>query len=350
MAELRTAFEADGNDLVVRFQPGDLLRLKGLHYRDMYIVVDGTVEVDLGTGGPRSRLQITEDGNPVGEIGFLHGVPATASVTAVTETAAICIDDDVMSRLERDHPALAARLLQWLASLAAARTSFNLIVDRQSGRAKGQDIEVLLCRTPEMLERAQRLRYEVYCEELGRRSPHADHERRIIADDLDAFAQTFIALQDGEVIGTLRGNLPTQGPLGVLEEVYGMRSSPHHPRATSVCTKFVVKKSKRGGPAALKLIAAMVRYGVERGVKECYVDCVPRLVPYYKAMGFVPAGRRFMHRENGPSDPLKLDVVKYGKRLSGEMSLPAYLGIVAKAQLIRLTSRMPLPMLQRRMG
>jgi hypothetical protein len=93
-----------------------------------------------------------------------------------------------------------------------------------------------------------------------------------------------------------------------------------------------------------------VRYGVERGVKECYVDCVPRLVPYYKAMGFVPAGRRFMHRENGPSDPLKLDVVKYGKRLSGEMSLPAYLGIVAKAQLIRLTSRMPLPMLQRRMG
>lgn len=342
LAALQTAILAQENSVAIRFAPGDVLRQKGLHYRDMHILIDGAFEIDLEAGTPGSRFRISQPGYPIGEIGFLRGSPATATVKAISDGTVLSINDAVLERLERDHSALAAHLMQRLAMLADERTSFNLLINSQGrGFAKPADVEVLMCRTPELLKRAQRLRYDVYCGELGRQSPHADHDKCIIADDLDAFGQTFVALEKGEVIGTMRGNLSALGSLGVLEDQYGMKASPHHPRHTAICTKFIISKSKRGGPAAFKLIAAMVRYGAQNGVKECYVDCIPKLLPYYKAMGFVPAGERFLHRENGPSDPLKLDVVKHGARLTGEMGLPAYLGIFAKAQLIRLTSQMP---------
>ena len=342
LVALQTAIFAQENAAALRFAPGDVLRRKGLHYRDMHIVVDGTFEIDLEAGTPESRFEVSHAGYPIGEIGFLRGLPATATVKAISDVTALSINDVVLERLERDHSALAARLMQRLAVLADERTSFNFLINAQTPNfAKPADIEVLLCRTPELLEKAQRLRYEVYCDELGRRSPYADHDRRIITDDLDAFGQTFVALEKGEVIGTVRGNLSALGSLGVLEDQYGMKTSPHHPRDTAIGTKFIVRKSSRGGPAVFKLIAALVRFGAQNGVKECYVDCIPKLLPYYRAMGFVPAGERFLHRENGPSDPLKLDVVKHGARLTGEMGLPARLGIFAKAQLIRLSSQMP---------
>jgi hypothetical protein len=180
----------------------------------------------------------------------------------------------------------------------------------------------------------------VYCEELKRQSPYADHEARTISDPLDEFGHTFLALEEGQTIGTLRGNLPAEGSVGIYEELYGMRNSPHHPKATSVCTKFIVRKSKRGGPAAMKLISAIVRFGLHHGVRECYIDCVPMLLPYYRALGFKVAGRKFFHRENGPSVPMVLDVARHGRRLSREADVRDYLRMYVRAQFIRTFDRL----------
>ena len=40
----------------------------------------------------------------------------------------------------------------------------------------------------------------------------------------------------------------------------------------------------------------------------------PALLPYYKALGFKIAGQKFFHPENGPSHPMRLDLVKHGGR------------------------------------
>ena len=53
-----------------RIAPGDVLRHKGQHYRDMYWITDGQLEVDLGAGAaPLAR----QAGSPVGEIAFQPG-------------------------------------------------------------------------------------------------------------------------------------------------------------------------------------------------------------------------------------------------------------------------------------
>jgi predicted GNAT family N-acyltransferase len=320
----------------IHFAAGDVIRHKGQHYRDMYLLTDGSVDVDR-TGAGAAKLVVSGTGAPIGEIGFLHGCPATATVTARTPTRALVLDDPMLARLERENPDLAAELLRKLAETAEERASENLIF-ASAARAfgKGEPIDVYLCRTPEMLESAQRLRYQVYCEELGRQSPYADHDRKIITDELDVKAYTFIATEAGETIGTLRVNVSAEGPLGVLEELYGMKNSAYHPDATVISTKFIVKKARRGGPASMKLISAAVRYGVRIAVKECYMDSIPALLPYYKAIGFTIAGQKFFHRENGPSFPMVLDIAKHGERLSNEVGLRDYLNLMLKAQAIKM--------------
>jgi CRP-like cAMP-binding protein len=320
----------------VRFEPGEAVRRKGQHYRDMYVITDGRVDVDLELSRGAASL-VAGAGSPVGEIGFLRGSPATATVTARTATGALVIDDPTLTRLEREQPARTADWLRQLAQTAEERTSYNTTwAAATTGYAKPQAIEVHLCRSKEMLENAQRLRYEVYCLELGRQSPYADHDRKIITDHLDDAGHVFVAVEAGETIGTLRGNAAAESSLAVLEDLYGMRASAHHPDATAICTKFVVRKSKRGGAAAMKLISAMVRYGIRKGIKECYIDCIPALLPYYKALGFAVAGPKFFHRENGPSHPMRLDLVKHGEALSNEAGMREYLSLVVKAQAIRL--------------
>jgi CRP-like cAMP-binding protein len=303
----------------VRFAPGELLRRQGQHYRDMYVLTDGAVEVDRTVRGATTRVTRSGAGCPIGEIGFLRGWAATATVTTQTAVEALVIDDPIFSRLEQDQRALAADLLRRLADIAEDRTSDNLaFVSGAFAQSRTQAIDVYLCRNEDMLRSAQRLRYDVYCVELGRNSPHADHDKKVITDDLDRFGHTFIAMEAGETIGTMRGNLALEGSLGLLEELYGMTRSPHHPAKTSVCTKLIVKKSKRGSRAALKLIAAMVRFGRPHDIVECYIDCVPELLPFYQRLGFAVSGPKFFHRENGPSIPLVVDVAKHGVRLGGD--------------------------------
>lgn len=335
------AFSRQSFARCVSFQPGDLLRQKGVHYRDMFLTIDGDFEIDFEAEDAKPKLRVSEPGTPIGEIGFLRGTAANATVKAASSGSAVLIDDDVLDSIEREQPAIAAQFLHRLAEVAEERTSFNVVTSGEPpSLAKGSAIEILVCRTEETLKRAQRLRYEVYCGELGRQSPFADHNERLIADGLDAFGSTFIAVENGEVVGTLRVNEPSLGPLGVLETLYGMNNSVHHPAGTVVCTKFVVRKARRGSPIAFKLIAAVVRYGMQRQLKECYIDCIPSLLPYYKAMGFVSCGQRFLHRENGPSDPLMLDIVRYGTRLTVEMGPLSLMAFLIRSQTHKLRDRL----------
>jgi CRP-like cAMP-binding protein len=319
----------------LRFETGDVLRRKGQHYQDMYVITDGCVEVDLESGREAAKVVLSHPGFPIGEIGFLRGWPAMATVIARAPTTALVIDDPTLARLEHEQPALTTHLLRHLAKTAEERTSYNLTwSSTPTTYTRPKTIEVHLCRNNEMLERAQRLRYEVYCQELGRRSPYADHDRRIITDHLDAAGHTFVAIEAGETIGTLRANLSSEGSIGTLEELYGMKTSRHHPKATGICTKFVVKKSKRGSATSMKLIAAVVRYGMRNRIEECYIDCIPALLPYYKAIGFRITGEKFFHRENGPSHPMMLDLGKYGERLSKDGGV-RYLSLIMRAQAIK---------------
>ena len=92
------------------------------------------MEVELGTGNG-SKPPLVVSGGPVGEIGFLSGRAATATVTVRRAATAFVLDDPSLDRIEREDPQLAARLLHYLAETQEERTSFNLTVSSLEGVA-----------------------------------------------------------------------------------------------------------------------------------------------------------------------------------------------------------------------
>jgi len=301
---------------VVLFAPGSVLREKGQHYTSMYLVTEGQIEVDLGIKDGVLRPGVEGLGLPIGEFGFLRGSPANATVRALSEVRAFEIRDDTLSALDSRDPELSVELMRFLGQTADERSSYNIALSAKLDSPPSDPaIQILLCRDKDMLLEAMRLRYDVYCRELGRQSPHADHDEKTISDELDAFGHTFIAVENGMTIGTLRANRPADGPVGTLETLYGMNASAHHPESTVVCTKFIVATKHRNSSAGIKLVAGFARFGLQNGLRECYMDCIPKLRPFYMGMGFKLSGEKFLHRENGPSYPMMIDLVKYKGRI-----------------------------------
>jgi len=334
-----SAFLAEMSNLCEQreFAPGDQLRSKNQHYRNMYIITDGEAAVELEPDNPSLSPIICGPGQPIGEIGFLRGTPANAFVTARDAVHALVIDDAILERIEDEKPELVVQLMQKLAEIADDRTSYSLtLADEHVLDDKPQEIEVRLCRNAGQLAQAQQLRYEVYCGELGRNSPSANHEKKIIADKLDQFAHCFIAVCKGEIIGTIRINYTKEGSLGSLEGLYGMSDSSHHPGHTGICTKFIVKRAHRKGRTAMQLVSQATQFGLRHGMKECYIDCVPKLVHYYRAMGFKPSGKQFFHPENGPSLPMNLDLVRYGNELVGDIGIQRMVKFYVKAKAMKI--------------
>ncbi|WP_346913900.1 hypothetical protein [uncultured Roseibium sp.] len=315
------------------FGNGDTLRLKGQHYRDMFVILEGTAWVELGGSYNGPGPIPVGAGSPVGEICFVQGLPATATVTAGSDLFALSLDDACLKRLTTERPDLVADLLRELAQTANERLSFNLSVTGGGAGLEGAaGINIILCRSEEQLRKARRLRYQVYCEELGRTSPHADRDNREISDGLDQTGFCFIAQKGGETIGTLRVNYACDGPLGGLETIYGMTASPQFPNHCGICTKFVVDKANRGGPTAMMLIAQAVQLGVRDGMHECYIDCIPSLTDYYRALGFEETAPEFLHSENGLSIPMKLNLQKHGAQMSGRNGLRHMLRLFLKSR------------------
>jgi CRP-like cAMP-binding protein len=279
------------------FGPGSVLRQRNQHYSDMFVITSGTVNIDFeaGEGAPRQKCG---PGSPVGEIGFLRGCPATATAAAETAVDALVVDDAVFAQFQPSRRDQYTHLWHLLTETAEQR------VNSKSQTSPPDQIEVYLCRNKAMLESAQRLRYQVYVTELGRIVPHADHAQGLIEDELDRCGECFIAVENGQVIGTLRLNLASRGPIGSLEELYGMTHSPHHPTSTAISTKFMVWKARRGTSASIELLAAAQRYLIRNGVKEAYFDSIPSLVPWYQAFGSRVVGPTFQHPENGRSYPM----------------------------------------------
>jgi predicted GNAT family N-acyltransferase len=301
----------------VSFPAGAALRTKGHLSVDMYLLTDGEVEVSIDRKLAPSLRLAARRGAPIGEIGFLTGVPATATVTARTDARALYIDNSAWRELERRQPDLAVELYRHLAEVADGRQSHNLLfrADEEPAR-EANTAEIVLCQTPELLHSAQQIRYQIYCGELGRTSPFADAEKGIIADELDETGHVLLALDNGVPVATLRMNMRRDGSLGLLEDLYGMAQSPHHPEGTAICTKFIVKKSHRLGQFCFRLMSTAVEMAQRYDIKHCYIDCIPELRPFYATLGFAQSGPAFLHRENGRSYPLMLDIDRYARRIA----------------------------------
>jgi CRP-like cAMP-binding protein len=302
----------------VIFGAGDVIHRMGERYREMYLIAEGWAEVRPKREGCAEKPTELGPGSVIGEMGYLQGFPAPADIVTRTAVRALVMEDDTVWRVQKEAPQVAIEFCRFLGK-AVARTE-----NRDSTGlpplpipGKSSNIEVIHCRDEKILKEVMRLRYHICCEEFGRYSPHLDHDKKILRDEFDDFGHEFVAIEEGKVIGSLRANLAREGALGVFEDFYGMRSSKNHPQRTAICTKVIIKKSKRGTPAYLKMCTAWLQFAMREGIVECYIGCEPKLTSILAMLGFKRSGERFYHYELGPNDPMMLDLAQHAKRLAG---------------------------------
>ncbi len=295
------------------FEDGEALRMKGVFASDILLITEGVVACILSED---SETHITVGaGDIVGEIGFLTGKGANATLRAIGAVSALSIDGSALGQLQRNDPKNAAEVLRHLALLMRDRIEENEDLLPVSDPSDSGAFDILRCSTLDQLRTAQKIRYDVYCLEFGRSSPYADADEGTIIDDLDKAGTSFLAIHDGVAIGTVRINLGRESDFGPMAEIYGIADSQFDLEDASIVTKFAIREAFRGGSAYMRLFAAIAGFVHTTGAKSIFIDCNPKLARFYATMGFVRSAPDFLHYENGLSIPMVLDLQDYFDRM-----------------------------------
>ena len=101
-------------------QPGTALIQEGVRPRAIFIVIRGSfnVAVELLSDEPLAKLKA---GELIGEISFLEGSAASATIVADEESVVLAIDSDALSDKLREDTAFAARMYRAFALVAERR-------------------------------------------------------------------------------------------------------------------------------------------------------------------------------------------------------------------------------------
>jgi len=100
--------------------PGTAIVDEGIRPNAIFVVVRGSFNVGVETlaDEPLATLRV---GELIGEISFLEGSPASATIVADEESAVIAIDNQVLNERLREDTAFAARLYRAFALVAERR-------------------------------------------------------------------------------------------------------------------------------------------------------------------------------------------------------------------------------------
>jgi len=173
-------------------------------------------------------------------------------------------------------------------------------------------IEIIDATDPDVREAVFRFRYDIYVREMRRRQKDADHDRGRVEDALDRTA-VLLAARDsasGRIVGTARANVVAHADLGVYERLYGLDTLNAAERgATSITTRFMVERERRGTLLAVQLARALFARGVDKGVRTDFIDCNEPLVPFFERLGYQPV-RTVEHPEYGIVRLMRLEIAR----------------------------------------
>ena len=107
-----------GEERVVN--PGSAIVHEGVRPNAIFIVIRGSFNVGVETLADEPLAKLGA-GELIGEISFLEGSPASATIVAEEESAVIVVDNQVLNERLRENTAFAARMYRTFALVAERR-------------------------------------------------------------------------------------------------------------------------------------------------------------------------------------------------------------------------------------
>ena len=166
--------------------------------------------------------------------------------------------------------------------------------------------DIKVASSDEDRERIFRFRYDVYVTEMGKSPAEADHQKKIIRDELDDGAHLLYAEDEGQIVGTVRLNCRSKKKFPyVWEQRYDIEKfAPLFGDHISMTSRMMVAKDYRGSSVPAALVGAVYSAGREMGSKFDFCNCAPSLLEFYEQIGFRRFTDGFMDEDNGYHVPL----------------------------------------------
>lgn len=167
-------------------------------------------------------------------------------------------------------------------------------------------IQIKIAENEQELTDLYQFRYRIYIQELSRDQKHADHKKRLLKEPLDVLGINLIAKNEDQIIGSARVNLSKLETLGNYVELYDIKKVDQHLGHTAIVTKFMVSQEYRRSVLSLLLANECFQIGKRNHVKYTFIDCYPKLINYFKKLGFRSYRDNIHHPEYGDVIPLVL--------------------------------------------
>lgn len=187
-------------------------------------------------------------------------------------------------------------------------------------------IEIVLADTDELRETAYRFRYDVYVRQMKRRQLSADHSRARIEEPLDRRGRNYVALLDGRVVGTIRGNTFDDPATTYYRRLYGIERFDRPDLCkVQLTTKLMVLPEYRGSMLPVKLIHRYACDGYQSGIELDFIDCNKHLIEFFERMGYFSYSGWVFHKEFGTIKPMFLatDAISYLESIGSFLAGPA---------------------------
>jgi len=164
----------------------------------------------------------------------------------------------------------------------------------------GVAFEIGQASTSDELEAAQRLRYAVYVEEMGRYRSRADHGSRRLAEPEDEHSLVFFARDGDQVVGTTRLTWGGDGFSDRQIEHYSLKPflAEIPAERMAVGERGMVLPQYRGSGVYDELMAAGQQPMAERDVRLIFGACEPHLLSAYIALGQRPYADRNINSDD----------------------------------------------------
>jgi len=135
---------------------------------------------------------------------------------------------------------------------------------------------------------AYRLRYDVYIAEQGKGYPDANHDERLLSDELDPDSELIVVENMGEIVGTVRANwfdsVATRARYAHVFEL--VRFPEPAPNYIAVCSRLAASPEHRHTRARSLLFENIYAKGLQRNTQLCFATCAPLLLRMFRKYGF----------------------------------------------------------------
>lgn len=147
MGAIKLQTEKFSSDSIRKFEPGEVIFREGEDSREMFVVLEGTVEVVKTVGGSGSKTEIRlariARGEFLGEMSLLESLPRSATARAVDHVKLLAIQPGGFLLKIRRDPTFAFEIMQSL-SRRIRLTNEALLAALNNGTATPENVRSIV--------------------------------------------------------------------------------------------------------------------------------------------------------------------------------------------------------------